>query len=41
MVLTLSLAQQSFTFALPESLPSGQYLARVEQVRRKVGPTSP
>ena len=27
------LAQQQFTFTLPSSLPSGQYLARVEQVR--------
>lgn len=28
----LILAQQSFEFTLPKSLPSGQYLARVEQI---------
>ncbi|EKM57537.1 glycoside hydrolase family 61 protein [Phanerochaete carnosa HHB-10118-sp] len=31
--------QQSFTFTLPESLPSGQYLARVEQIALHVAET--
>ncbi|GJE85229.1 glycoside hydrolase family 61 protein [Phanerochaete sordida] len=34
-----STTQQSFTFTLPKSLPSGQYLARVEQIALHVAST--
>ncbi|KAI0346667.1 hypothetical protein BDW22DRAFT_1462603 [Trametopsis cervina] len=34
-----STSQQQFTFTLPKSLPSGQYLARVEQIALHVAST--